>query len=166
MLRLPLPTALYQRLPSPARLIAPLDARIPLTVKKKLLEPRLNRMFAVALQEGDFELLEGRFLQLHITDPGIRLTLTLQQGRLCLSQRPGEAVIRGDWQAFLRLALRREDPDGLFFRRQLVIEGDTELGLGIKNLLDSLDWSLEQGLEGRLLQWLERLVTSRSTVVV
>jgi predicted lipid carrier protein YhbT len=30
----------------------------------------------------------------------------------------------------------------LFFQRRLVIEGDTELGLALKNLLDSLDWHL------------------------
>ncbi|EXJ09542.1 ubiquinone anaerobic biosynthesis accessory factor UbiT [Nitrincola nitratireducens] len=38
------------------------------------------------------------------------------------------------------MAKRTEDPDSLFFQRQLSIEGDTELGLGIKNLLDSLEW--------------------------
>ncbi|MCP9761279.1 Sterol-binding domain protein, partial [Aquitalea sp. S1-19] len=40
-----------------------------------------------------------------------------------------------------RMMLREEDPDTLFFNRKLVIEGDTELGLIVKNLLDSVDWS-------------------------
>jgi hypothetical protein len=35
------------------------------------------------------------------------------------------------------LALRREDPDTLFFTRRLVLEGDTELGLALKNALDA-----------------------------
>jgi len=39
------------------------------------------------------------------------------------------------------MMLREEDPDTLFFNRKLVIEGDTELGLIVKNLLDSIDWS-------------------------
>ena len=39
-----------------------------------------------------------------------------------------------------RLMLREEDPDTLFFSRRLRIEGDTELGLIVKNLLDSVDW--------------------------
>jgi len=47
--------------------------------------------------------------------------------------------ISGNWREFLLLASRQEDPDTLFFRRRLVIEGDTELGLGVKNLIDSLD---------------------------
>ncbi|MEE8428093.1 MAG: SCP2 sterol-binding domain-containing protein, partial [Gammaproteobacteria bacterium] len=33
----------------------------------------------------------------------------------------------------------REDSDTLFFQRRLRMEGDTELGLEIKNFLDSLD---------------------------
>ena len=35
---------------------------------------------------------------------------------------------------------RREDPDTLFFQRLLAIEGDTALGLEIKNFLDRLEW--------------------------
>ena len=41
---------------------------------------------------------------------------------------------------FLRMMLCEEDPDTLFFKRKLQIEGDTELGLITKNLLDSVDW--------------------------
>jgi len=66
---------------------------------------------------------------------------------------PVQVTIRGNWREFLLLASRQEDPDTLFFRRRLVIEGDTELGLAIKNLIDSLDpdmlprwlWKLLQG---------------------
>jgi predicted lipid carrier protein YhbT len=31
----------------------------------------------------------------------------------------------------------------LFFQRRLVIEGDTELGLRLKNLLDSVEWRVK-----------------------
>jgi predicted lipid carrier protein YhbT len=40
---------------------------------------------------------------------------------------------------FLRLARREVDADTLFFDRRLSIEGDTELGLLLKNQLDALD---------------------------
>ena len=46
---------------------------------------------------------------------------------------------QGDSKAFLKLASQEEDPDTLFFQRSLMIEDDTELGLGVKNLLDSLE---------------------------
>jgi predicted lipid carrier protein YhbT len=50
-----------------------------------------------------------------------------------------DVSISGNLNAFILLAAQLEDPDTLFFRRELLIEGDTELGLEVKNLLDSLD---------------------------
>lgn len=41
--------------------------------------------------------------------------------------------------AFLQMLTRQEDPDTLFFSRRLMIEGDTELGLFVKNLLDRIE---------------------------
>ena len=41
---------------------------------------------------------------------------------------------------FIALAIREEDPDTLFFNRNLVMEGDTDLGLLVKNTLDAVDW--------------------------
>ena len=49
------------------------------------------------------------------------------------------------------IAGRKEDPDSLFFQRRLRIEGDTELGLELKNLLDSIDLDLLPGLLKRAL---------------
>ncbi len=52
-----------------------------------------------------------------------------------------DLTIRSTVSGFLALALRREDPDTLFFTRRLVMTGDTELGLVVKNVLDAIDWS-------------------------
>ena len=43
----------------------------------------------------------------------------------------------------LALASRAEDPDTLFFQRRLALEGDTAIGLRVKNLLDALDFDLD-----------------------
>ncbi len=48
--------------------------------------------------------------------------------------------IRGSYDDFWRLAMRNEDPDTLFFQRRLTIEGETETGLMLKNLLDGLEY--------------------------
>jgi predicted lipid carrier protein YhbT len=40
--------------------------------------------------------------------------------------------------AYAALARGQEDPDRLFFDRRLVMEGDTELGLVLKNTLDAI----------------------------
>ena len=41
---------------------------------------------------------------------------------------------------YLALALREEDADTLFFSRRLRMEGETDLGLLVKNTLDAVDW--------------------------
>jgi predicted lipid carrier protein YhbT len=37
------------------------------------------------------------------------------------------------------VARRQEDPDTLFFSRRLAMEGDTELGLLVKNTIDAIE---------------------------
>lgn len=149
---LPMPSS--PPFPSPARLVRALDARMPLALKRPLVEPMLNRVFAEPLAEGEFDALEGRRLTLAVEDLGVALTLSLAGQRLALCAGAGEATIRGGWREFLCLATRREDPDALFFQRRLSIEGDTELGLTVKNLLDGREEGLAQG---RLGEWLARL---------
>lgn len=131
-----------ETLPSPRPLLESLDRRVPITVKQLLVEPPLNRLFAGAIGEGDFDEFEGRRIRLEATGGQPGLTIGFWAGRLRVLEGPGEATIRGSVRAFKSLAQRRQDPDQLFFQRQLTIEGDTELGLGLKNLLDSLDWDL------------------------
>jgi len=143
---------------TPSYLIRLVDPRVPFTIKQHIVEPLLNRTFAVPLAEGEFDALEGRRISLTIADLGVTLSLTLESQRLILCREKGEATIRGGWREFLCLATRREDPDSLFFQRRLIIEGDTELGLTLKNLLDGCEEGLAQGRLGELLLGLERLV--------
>ena len=53
---------------------------------------------------------------------------------------------------FLLLAQRQQDPDTLFFSRRLSMEGDTELGLVVKNALDAIELPV---LDPR--QWAQKL---------
>ena len=46
---------------------------------------------------------------------------------------------RGNANDLLLVAARKADPDMLFFQRRLVIEGDTELGLEVKNVMDAIE---------------------------
>lgn len=142
-------------LPAPSRLIALLDPRVPLGLKRGVVEPLLNRTFAEPLAEGEFDALEGRRVTLDVEDLGVRLTLTLADARFALTTEPGEATIRGGWREFLCLATRREDPDAMFFQRRLSIEGDTELGLTVKNLLDGLEEGFTEGRLGAVLRQLD-----------
>ena len=52
-----------------------------------------------------------------------------------------DVVIKANKADFLAMATRTVDSDTLFFNRKLVMEGDTELGLLVRNLLDAVDLS-------------------------
>lgn len=120
--------------------LLPLAAHAPFALQRLALEQGLNRLFAEPLSDGAFQALEGLWLRLEVTDLGLAWCLSCDRQRLQIAkQAPAQVTIRGNWREFLLLASRQEDPDTLFFRRRLVIEGDTELGLSIKNLIDSLD---------------------------
>jgi len=49
-------------------------------------------------------------------------------------------IISGNLESFIQLITTQQDPDTLFFNRELNIEGETETGVHIKNLLDSLEY--------------------------
>ena len=100
----------------------------------------INHIFRLPIAEGDFDFLQDRCLKIHITDIDFSIYISFDGQRLtATSARHFDVEFRGNSKAFLRLVSRQEDPDTLFFQRNLMIEGDTELGLGIKNLLDSLE---------------------------
>ena len=140
---------LREYLPSPAPALGMIDRSIPMPFKQLAAEAPLNRLFAQAIADGEFDDFEGRRIRLEVTGGQPGLTLGFWAGRLRVLEGPGEATIRGSLRAFKTLAQRKQDPDQLFFQRKLVIEGDTELGLGLKNLLDSLEWQLTASLPGR-----------------
>jgi predicted lipid carrier protein YhbT len=88
--------------------------------------------------------IDGKSVCIHIRDAATELHFRIEQGRL-RPATPGRADVRisGKVEDYWQLATRREDPDTLFFSRRLCIEGDTETGVHVKNLLDALDYDWE-----------------------
>lgn len=124
----------------PRPLAAPL-ALLPGAAHSRLLALALNRMLAVPLRDGTLDFLAHRHVAVELRDAGITWTLTLEDRHLC-GARPGahpDLRISATVYDFLCLAGRQVDPDTLVFQRRLVMQGDTELGLQVKNCLDSLD---------------------------
>ncbi len=135
------------RLPMP---FSPPSSGALLTLPGRLLPGRLhsrglslilNRVLAKSLTAGDLDFLRDRVLQIEVMDLALDYRLTLVNGRLAAAPANSTPDVRfgGRAREFLLLALNREDPDTLFFQRRLQLEGDTELGLEIKNLLYSLE---------------------------
>lgn len=106
----------------------------------RLLPIILHHMLADAMADGELEILDGRTMGLDVTDAGLRFGFSLKDECIVTSSAsPADVSIRGDAAAFLALAGGSADPDMLFFRRRLSVEGDVALGLSIKNLLESYE---------------------------
>lgn len=115
----------------------------PFALKRQVLEQVLRWQFHQALADGELEFLEGRWLSIEVRDIGLRWYTSVDHGRLMVSETAeADVSFSANASDLLMIAARRQDPDTLFFQRRLVIEGDTELGLYVKNLMDAIE--LEQ----------------------
>jgi predicted lipid carrier protein YhbT len=85
--------------------------------------------------------LTGRLLRFTVSDAKVSFDVVWTRNGFVPAWSGGEPdlEIAASLQDFYLLAQRREDPDTLFFSRRLVMEGDTELGLLLKNTLDAMD---------------------------
>ncbi|MCC7083358.1 MAG: SCP2 sterol-binding domain-containing protein [Burkholderiales bacterium] len=144
------------RIPWP---LGTLLARLPQTPPSAALATALNFGLKRGLEPEALERLSGRIVRLVVRDAGLRLTLSFD-GRY-FRARPSAAradvTITASTHDFALLALRREDPDTLFFARRLTMEGDTELGLVVRNMLDAVDTSMLTERIERGLAFLRRL---------
>lgn len=120
--------------------------RLPLKLLPNALQTRIAARVLNHLLRGQpigarLAELEGCSIGLAIRDAGARLHFRIEHGRLVpAGTQPSAVVIYGDLNDFADLALRAEDADTLFFHRRLAIEGDTETGLHVKNVLDTLEY--------------------------
>jgi len=118
------------------------SARVcPFPLQKLALEKVLAQVFAAEIGDGDLDCLIDKYLKVQVNDLalGWRISLTGQRVIVLPASGPADVTISGNAREFALLVGRQEDPDTLFFQRRLMIEGDTELGLEIKNILDALD---------------------------
>ena len=86
--------------------------------------------------------LEGRSFLVVVNDAGSRAAFTFANGGfrpLFGFRGTPDLTFSANLSAYLRLLAREDDPDTLFFNRELSIEGDTELGLIVKNMLEAVE---------------------------
>jgi predicted lipid carrier protein YhbT len=128
--------------PMARKLIGLPGRTLPYSAQRPVLNLALNQAFREPLRHGELAFLEGSRIRIRVTDLCIDWLIRVRADRLVAVDRtlPEDVSISGDSLSFVLLASRRADPDTLFFQRRIRIEGDTELGLGVKNTMDSMDW--------------------------
>lgn len=144
------------RLPRPLALPFSL---LPDAICSRLVATILNQALAAQLKEGELDFLNRRSLTVRVRDAGISIHLTVEgrKLRVATAHAADDLSIEASVYDFLRLVGQQEDPDTLVFQRRLVMQGDTELGLEVKNFLDGLDVD-SLGLYRRLGPVLRRLL--------
>ena len=119
--------------------LANVVTRFPVAPPSVAFSVAANRLLWPALKTLDWQALAGRRYAIRVTDMGLSLRFTVTSRGFAPDSGAPDLTISAAARDFLLLIGRREDPDTLFFSRRLVSEGDTELGLTVKNLLDALD---------------------------
>ena len=116
-------------------------SRLPAYPGSFLLVTALNAVLTKELPADVRQYLLGKKLRIHVTDAQLTFDFTCTGLHFMASSRQAvtDLTISANAQDFLRLAQRQEDPDTLFFNRRLSMEGDTELGLIVKNAIDALE---------------------------
>ncbi len=132
--------------------VSTVGSKLPQWPHALVLTTGLNAVLKMKLLPQDsLELLQGRSFLVDVLDAGGRACFTYRDGLFrplfTLPETP-DIVFRANLSAFLQLVARQEDPDTLFFNRELSIEGDTELGLVVKNMLDAVEWPKLPRLRG------------------
>ena len=125
-------------LPSPVRaVLSRLPAFPPSAVCALALSLAAPRLLGPDALAG----LDGKTFRIFVRDAGAGVAFRIGPARFePLGARAAVDVTFAACAAdFLLLAARRVYPDTLFFERRLAIEGDTETGLRLKNLLDAVE---------------------------
>ena len=95
------------------------------------------------LPESELAALEDKLFRVRVLDTGGEACYTYRTGLfrpVLRPEREPDLAFAANLSAYLQLLARQEDPDTLFFSRELEITGDTELGLIVKNMLDAVEW--------------------------
>lgn len=129
----------------PKRLLMPFS-HLPSGIQLQVLDHLLNHVFKKALQDEELDFLIDNWLHIHIkdanfhcylsaveTEKGVKIQVALQ------GDDKNDVCFSADTKSLMLVMSKAVDPDTLFFKRKLLITGDTELGLEIKNFLDDFD---------------------------
>ncbi|MBP9217323.1 MAG: SCP2 sterol-binding domain-containing protein [Sterolibacterium sp.] len=121
--------------------VARLAARLPQLPPTLLLTTTLNLALDRLLPREPLAPLVGKRLMIRVRDAGLSLRFGMGRRHFhpSFDPRTPDLIITARARDFVALMTREEDADSLFFSRRLLMEGDTELGLLVKNTLDTVE---------------------------
>ena len=141
------------------KVIASTHGLLPEAVKFKPFQLVLNNVFSNELTDGELDFLAAKKVTIEVTDIALSFDVSLINQRLVVTSTDhgSDAKLSADSADLLLLIHNKVDPDTLFFRRRLKVEGSTELGLSLKNFLDTIE--VDQKLPSPLYRLGDKLAT-------
>jgi len=124
---------------------------LPSRVELFVIDHLINTLSKEFIEHNELEFMKNKYVCVFIPDLGLSWMFTKTKDAHHKNERlviVNEASIKpdvtfsGSLNAMILMASQKVDPDTLFFNRELMITGDTNLGLEIKNLIDQFDISL------------------------
>lgn len=114
--------------------------RLPVQPPSFVLARVLDRVLLARLPADSRAALSHRTVEVEVSDLGLRVRLQLDAGGFRVAPAASATALRivAPAASFRRLLSGEEDADRLFFERALVMQGDTEMGLVLKNTLDAI----------------------------
>lgn len=114
--------------------------RLPTWPPSMVMAQALNRLWWPLVDGATQRELSGRVVELVVDDLGLTFRLVAgERGLMPASAgQPVTLRLKADALVYWRLIQGQDDPDTLFFDRRMVMEGDTEYGLLLKNTLDAV----------------------------
>ncbi len=125
---------------SPFAALASIVSRLPQFPPSAATALALNLVLEDVLSSSDLDPARNKLVRVEIPDVGLTLSYRVHDTGIAASGNDTpDVTITAESGALWSLVTGREDADMLFFSRRLVMTGDTELGLFIRNRLDALD---------------------------
>ncbi|MCL1079583.1 SCP2 sterol-binding domain-containing protein [Parashewanella spongiae] len=112
---------------------------VPFALKAKIITELLSVLMKEQMEDEELGFLIGRWVAIKVTDFNLSFEVSYDNKWLVREPFEADVTFSADSIALIQVAAGVEDPDTLFFQRQLCIEGDTELGLEVKNLLLAIE---------------------------
>lgn len=125
---------------APALVRLPLS-KVPFSAKAALIKPLLSLLLAGEAKAGELDFLTGQWVGIEVKDLGLSFEVSFDGAMKIQAPASPQVQFSANSRELLLIAAGKEDPDTLFFQRRLSIEGDTELGLMVKNMLLAIDLS-------------------------
>lgn len=114
---------------------------VPGSLQQLILASSLNYALRKAIAVGELDFFCHKLLNICINDIGVQFGIHFFNDKLVVTEAQSEPDLHFSASSYdlLLIATQKLDPDMLFFQRRLEMNGNTELGLGIKNMLAGME---------------------------